>query len=98
VLDMVGHVHVSLAVEDDAVAGRFSRQRDEEFRFAVGRNFADGLLFLEIDGVDVAVLVAVGPFNANREAVVGGEKLGDEELLLGMGSKGTEKNYAKQRQ
>ena len=87
--DVIGDVHHPLAVEDDAVAGALAGQRDEDLALAVGRDLADGLLAGEVDGVDVALGVAGRPLDAGRERLLGGQRRGDEELLLVGGLDGT---------
>ena len=92
--DIVRHIHGPRAVEDDAVAGAFAGQRDEDLGAAVRRGFADGLLFAEIHGVDVAAAVARRAFDARGELARLGHRAGCPErfgagrgLATGRGAK-----------
>ena len=58
---------------------------DEDLALAVGRDLADGLLPGEVDGVDVALGVAGRPLDARGELALPGQRLGHEQVLVGLG-------------
>ena len=83
VFGIIGDVHEPGPIEDDAVADALVRQTDPALRLAVGRDAADGSLLGEVDGIDIARLVAGGAFNARREFHGFGQRAGLEEFFLG---------------
>ena len=83
VLGVIRDEHGAGAVEDDAVAGALVGKGEEDFRASVRRGFADGLLSGEVDGVDVAVAVAAGAFDAGGELSGLGKRARSPERLDG---------------
>src|SRR5262249_44698701 len=95
--DVIGHIHEPGRIEDDAVTGALAGEADEDGGDAIGRHFADGLLLLEVDGVDVAVLVAVGSLDASGPDAFR-EGRGDEEFFFFTGDSWGGEEEGKKRQ
>jgi len=67
--DIVGDIHRSVTTNDDAVADAVTGQFHIDLTFPVGRYSADGLLPLEIDGVNIPLGITRWSLDAGRERI-----------------------------
>ena len=75
---VIGDVQGAVSTNHDAIARAGTRQLHENFTFPVGRDPADGLLPIEIDGVDIPSGVTGWSLDAGREGNAGGKCDGAE--------------------
>src|SRR5207247_3157258 len=80
---IIRDVHHSVATNDDAVADAVAGQHHKHFTFPVGHHLADGLLPVEIDGVDIPLGVTGWSLDATREGIFRRQWPGYEQRFFG---------------